>query len=226
MISASTPAGLITDIFLPPGLESAGPLPLKSKTAKMAARELLEEAAAIARPRAGWRLALIDRSEEEPEALNIGEARFDNPLLAENLKDLGRAFPFIATEGPELAMWAEALPARKRAAAFLIRYAALKEAERRLEELLIERFDLKSLGAMSPGVLPEWPLAAQKSIFELLNPLPAVMGVSLSEPSMWMSPSMSSSGLFFETEAGFHNCLLCPLDNCPLRRFERAKRTA
>ena len=36
-----------------------------------------------------------------------------------------------------------------------------------------------------------------------------------------MVPDVSSSGLYFETEAGFHNCRLCPLDTCPLRRYGR-----
>ena len=217
-----TAIGIITDITLPSSLESAGPLPIGSKPIRMAAGELLEEAAAIAKPRAAWRLALISRDDDRPESLTISGVRFNSRLLGDNLKNLGRVFPFLATEGPELAQWAEALPPRKKTAAFLIRYAALKEAERRLEERLIAEFDLKTLGAMSPGVLPEWPLTEQKTLFELLSPLPAAMGVTLAGQSMWMSPDMSSSGLFFETGAGFHNCRLCPLDKCPLRRFERS----
>jgi hypothetical protein len=221
-LSAEQSFWLITDISLPKGLESAGPLPIGSKTAKMAAGELLDEAALVAKPRAAFRLAVINRSPNAPDDLNIGGVRFKSPLLSNNLRELGRAFPFLATEGPELARWAEGLPLKKRTAAFLIRYAALKEAERRVEERLMEVFGIKSLGAMSPGVLPQWPLTAQKSLFELLSPLPAVIGVSLSGQSMWMSPDMSSSGLFFETEVDYHNCRLCPLDKCPMRRYERS----
>ena len=213
--------GLITDIGLPQDLDAAGPLPVGSKTAKLAAGDLFEEAAAIAKPKAAWRLALVSRHGERAETLDIGGVTFRSQLLDQNLQGLGRAFPFLATEGRELAEWAESLPLRKRTAAFIIRYAALKEAERRLEERLAEEFGLDSLSAMSPGVLPQWPLSAQKALFELMGPLPAVLGVSLAGGSMWMSPDMSSSGLYFEAEAGFHNCRLCPLDKCPLRRFER-----
>jgi hypothetical protein len=214
-------SGLITDIALPTGLDLIGPLPITSKTARLAAGELVEEAAAVARPMAAYRLALVNHDGERAGETYIGGRRFDSPLLSTNLADLGRAFPFLATEGPELARWAGGLPPAKRSAAFIIRYAALKEAERRLEERLVAQFELKSLGAMSPGVLPQWPLTAQKTLFELLGPLPRTLGVTLGADSMWMSPDMSSSGLYFETGADFHNCRLCPLDKCPLRRYER-----
>jgi hypothetical protein len=214
--------GMITDIGLPPGLDSAGPLPTGSRTAKLAAGELFAEAAAVAKPKAAWRLALVERPRGRSGHLDIGGVPFRSQLIDDNLQDLGRAFPFLATEGRELAEWAENLPPRKRAAAFLIRYAALKEAERRLEERLTADYDLKALGAMSPGVLPQWPLTGQRTLFDLLAPFPEILGVTLSGRSMWMSPDMTSSGLFFETGAGFHNCRFCPLDKCPLRRYERS----
>jgi hypothetical protein len=213
--------GLITDIDLPRDLESAGPLPTSSKPARRVAGELFDEASRVARPRAGWRLALISRSREEPDALSIGGMAFKSSFLEANLQGLDRVFPFIATEGQELASWAESLPPVKKAAAFIIRYAALKEAERRLEEALLAEFGLEALGALCPGVLPQWPLEAQKSVFGLLGLLPDAMGVSLGERSMWMSPGMTSAGLYFETETDYHNCKLCPQDECPLRRFER-----
>jgi hypothetical protein len=215
--------GLITDIRLPRVLDSGGPLPMDSQTARLAAGELLAEASAIARPRAAWRLALIRRPPRTPDRLEIGGVAFDSPLLLGNLQGLGRVFPFLATEGRELADWAEALPPRRRTAAFIIRYVALKEAERRVESLLAETFGLGSIGAMSPGVLPQWPLTGQRDLFDLLDPLPDALDVSLRPQSLWMTPDMSSSGLYFETGAGFHNCRLCPLDNCPLRRFERSR---
>jgi hypothetical protein len=214
--------GMITDIKLPPGLDGAGPLPVGSRTAKLAAGELLVEASAVAKPKAAWRLALVEPSKGPSGRLEVGGAPFRSQLIDDNLKGLGRAFPFLATEGRELAEWAERLPTRLRAAAFLIRYAALKEAERRLEERLAAEYGLTAIGAMSPGVLPQWPLAGQKALFDLLAPFPELLGVTLSPRSMWMSPDMTSSGLFFETGAGFHNCRLCPLDKCPLRRFERS----
>ncbi|MDR2301548.1 MAG: hypothetical protein LBF38_05870 [Deltaproteobacteria bacterium] len=214
---------IIEDIELPTNFESfGGPFPYDSKHVRRVAGSLLGDAMAIAKPKAAFRVSVIA---VEDLGLNrkieIGPVVLTDQVLTDNLKDLGRVFPFLATEGPELAKWAQTLSPRDKTAAFVIRYIALKEAERRLEERLTELYGLSRLGAMSPGVLPAWPLQGQRNLFELLDPLPTQLGVSLKGETFWMIPDVSSSGLYFETEAGFHNCRLCPLDTCPLRRFGR-----
>jgi hypothetical protein len=215
--------GIIDDIDLHSSLNRLdGPLPYDSKHLRRVAGSLFAEAIAIARPKAAYKLSLVRVNDNGPnKKIEIGPVILEDKVLTDNLKGLGRVFPFLATEGPELAEWASALGNRERTAAFVIRYLALKEAERRLEERLTELYDLTSLGAMSPGVLPSWSLAGQKELFDLLAPLPLDLGVTLNGDSFWMSPDVSSSGLYFETEVGFHNCRLCPLDTCPLRRFSR-----
>ncbi|MDR1658661.1 MAG: hypothetical protein LBT47_14160 [Deltaproteobacteria bacterium] len=213
--------GLLSDIEVSPRLDSLGPLPIGSTTIRAAAEELLLEAALVAKPKAAWKLAHVERISDKTGTVRIGNIVFKSTLLSKNLNGLGRVFPFLATEGGELAAWAESLPLKKKTAGFLVRYAVLKEAERRTEDFLTANFGLKTIGAMCPGVLPDWPLTGQKQLFELLSPLPEALGVALKLPAMWMSPDMSSSGLYFETEAQFHNCRLCPLDRCSMRRFER-----
>jgi hypothetical protein len=140
---------------------------------KNEANLLLELAIKIARPKAAWSLAPIrDLSLEFPHTVELGAIRFQSELLTKNLSGLGRSFAFIATEGLELASWAGSLPPAKKPAAFLIRYLSLKQAEKKVEENLKELFGPLSLGAMSPGVLPQWPISAQEPFFELLKPLP------------------------------------------------------
>jgi hypothetical protein len=211
----------LLEVPLPDDLEQLdGPLPLDSGPLRRQAAEILKEASAVARPKAAWRLSLLGGSAAS-EVVTIDSVAFRSPLLAQNLAGLGRVFPFLATEGLELGDWAADLPPNRKPAAFIIRYMALKAAENRLEAELKRLFALKSFGAMSPGVLPDWPLSGQGQLFELLGWQAEALGVSLRRDVFWMSPEMSSSGLYFETEAGFHNCRLCPLDRCPLRRFER-----
>jgi hypothetical protein len=214
----------ISDISLPDCLERVdGPIPYDSRHLRRLAGGLLNEAMSVARPRAAFKLTLVEFTEDGSEAM-VGPLSFKSSVFTDNLRGLGRAFPFLATEGPELAEWAASLAPRDRTAAFIIRYLALKEAERRLEERLCEMYDLTNLGALSPGVLPGWPLTGQRNLFELLSPIPENLQVTLRGDSFWMAPDVSSSGIYFETEAGFHNCKLCPLDRCPLRRFEREGR--
>jgi hypothetical protein len=218
--------GLISDIEIPDSLERLdGPIPYDSRQLRRVAGGLLSEAASVARPKAAWRLSLIHFDLPDiPVQVRIGPIVLKSQDLIGNLIGLGRVFPFLATEGPELAQWAAALAPRDRTAAFIIRYLALKEAERRLEEKLTDLYGLSRLGAICPGVLPSWPLTGQRELFKLLDPIPGDLGVSLRGDSCWMTPDVSSSGFYFETEGGFHNCKLCPLDRCPLRRFERDER--
>ncbi|MDR0354385.1 MAG: hypothetical protein LBJ64_01420 [Deltaproteobacteria bacterium] len=222
-IICGTSSGIIDDITLPRRLESiGGPIPFDVKHLRRLADGLLNEAAAIAKPVAFWQVALLEiEGDGDRISAKIGPIVLTNPVLTKNLAGLGRAFPYLATEGKELAQWAEKLPAKHKTAAFIIRYLALKEAERRLEEKLKELFGIPELGAMSPGVLPAWPLTGQKDLFKLLGPAPKQLGVTLQGESCWMSPDVSSSGLYFESQEGFHNCRLCPLERCSLRRFER-----
>jgi hypothetical protein len=218
-----TEIGVIEDIDLPASLDRLdSPIPYDSKHIRKIAGSLLNEAMAIANPKAAYRLSLIRTdSQAEREKVEIGPVVLKNRALTKNLKGLHRVFPYLATEGPELAEWASALPPRERMAAFVIRFLALKEAERRLEERLTDLFGLAQLGAFSPGTLPAWPLSGQKELFELLSPLPQRLGVTLKGDSFWMFPDVSSSGIYFETKTGYHNCRLCPLETCPLRRYRR-----
>ena len=214
---------IIDDIDLPTNFEAfGGPFHYDTKHVRRVAGSLLGEAMAIAKPRAAFKLSLIQVEElGQGHRVQIGPITLESQVLTDNLKDLGRVFPFLCTEGPELAAWASSLSPRDKTAAFVVRYMALKEAERRLEARLTELYGLSNLGAMSHGVLPAWSLTGQKDLFQLLSPLPSQLGVNLKGESFWMNPDISSSGLYFETEVGFHNCRLCPLDTCPLRRFGR-----
>jgi hypothetical protein len=215
--------GIIDDIDLSASFgRFDGPLPYDSRHLRKLAGSLLNEALDVARPKAAYRVSQIQVEEcDELDRVEIGPVVLEDRILTKNLKGLGRVFPFLCTEGPELADWSSTLNPRDKMAVFIIRYLALKEAERRLEERLTSLFDLNSLSAMSPGVLTAWPISGQKELFELLRPLPESLKVSLKGESFWMSPDVSSSGLYFESAIGFHNCRLCPLDTCPLRRFNR-----
>ena len=135
---------IIDDIELPTNFETfGGPFPYDSKHVRRVAGTLLGEAMAVAKPKAAFRLSLIQVEDLcfSPR-VEIGPVVLDNQVLTDNLKDLGRVFPFLATEGPELAEWAASLSPRDKTAAFVLRYMALKEAERRLEARLTELYGL------------------------------------------------------------------------------------
>jgi hypothetical protein len=71
---------------------------------------------------------------------------------------------------------------------------------------------------MSPGRLEDWPLRAQKPLFEILGDPGGEIGVRLM-PSLWMLPNKSVSGVRFPTEKSFESCELCPREDCPGRKM-------
>ena len=68
---------------------------------------LAEEAARVARPKAVARLCGLTILDEEK--VQVGEVTFSSPLLRQKMYGLGRAFPYLASEGTELADWSLSL---------------------------------------------------------------------------------------------------------------------
>lgn len=155
---------------------------------------LAEEAVRVARPKAVARLCGLTILDEEN--VQVGEVTFSSPLLRQKMYGLGRAFPYLASEGTEL---------------------AVQQAENLLERTLLERYGIAQVSAMNPGSLKVWSLEEQVPLFELLAPLPEKLGVTLL-PSLMMRPEYSVSGVFFQTDSKFYNCQLCPKKECPNRR--------
>ena len=58
---------------------------------------LAEEAARVARPKAVARLCGLTILDEEK--VQVGEVTFSSPLLRQKMDGLGRAFPYLASEG-------------------------------------------------------------------------------------------------------------------------------
>jgi len=181
-------------------------------------RHMSLEAVKAARPVALFKMCPVEARDEENVA--IGGVLFTSALLRKNLEGLGRVFPYIATEGPELAAWGGSLSKADQILAKSVRYAVLRQAANYMEQYILDRFDLSQISAMNPGSLPrEWPLAQQAPLFKVLAPLPEKAGVSLL-PNNMMAPELSMSGIFFQTEVKYHNCRLCPMPGCPIRRAE------
>jgi hypothetical protein len=180
-------------------------------------RRLAEEAERIARPKALYLPAYIDLRGED--FVEIGGTAFHSRVLAVNLKNSHRTFPYIATCGIELHRWAESIPDMiQRYWADMLMLMALAAARQALVDHLDERFRLGKTATMSPGSLEDWPISQQRVLFGLLD-RHGEIEVSLT-PSMLMVPFKSVSGIRFPTESNFESCQLCPREDCPGRRAE------
>jgi hypothetical protein len=177
---------------------------------------LLEEAIPIARPRALYVLAYID--ERGNDWVKINGQVFSSRVLAVNLAQAHRVFPYLATCGPELEEWAAGHDDMlHRFWAEAIKERALFCAIRAVAEHIEVRYRPGPTARMNPGSLADWPLEQQAVFFTLLAGRQDSIGVRLTE-SMLMVPSKSVSGIHFPTEVAFENCELCPREGCPGRR--------
>lgn len=177
---------------------------------------LVEEAKAIARPRAMYRVAYVDSRDES--SVVIGGARFQSRVLRVNLDDVHRVFPFAVTCGGELHEWMMGKDdLLVRYYADVISERALRRASATLKAHLVRRYALGRTSTMSPGSLEDWPIQEQRPLFDLLGDPEETIGVGLTD-SMLMIPSKSVSGIRFSVEKTFESCQLCQRERCPSRK--------
>jgi hypothetical protein len=177
---------------------------------------LVQEAEALARPRALFGVAYVDSRSEGSVVLD--GMQFDSRVLRVNLENTHRVFPFLATCGSELHEWAASQDdVLQRYYADEIAEAALRQALAALRQHLDEKYQLGRTSTMSPGSLSDWPIQAQRPLFALLGDSEALLGVRLTN-SLLMVPSKSVSGIRFPTEHTFASCQLCQRGNCPSRQ--------
>ena len=179
-------------------------------------REVYEDCLKIARPKGVFTECPV--SQEGRETI-VGSRRFDSRVLSMNFKGLSRVFPYVISCGRELYDFARATDDP------LCRYwidgiseAALRAVGARLRKAVQETYGLGHINSVNPGSLRDFPLSCQRPLFDLLGDGPDEIGLELT-PTFLMLPYKSGSGIYFESEARYENCMLCPRIDCPGRRM-------
>jgi hypothetical protein len=179
-------------------------------------RGLTEEARSIARPKAGYRVSQID--EKGVDDVVIDGIWIRSRVLRQNLDQVQRVFPFLATCGWEIEDWAGSRQDDlRRVWAKRISELALRSAVRALVDHIQTHFHTGPTAKVNPGSTIDWPLLGQKDLFQLLDEVAERIGVILTG-DLWMSPTMSTSGIRYPSEVTFVNCSLCPMESCRLRK--------
>jgi hypothetical protein len=178
--------------------------------------KLVDEAVAVARPRALYKLAFIEAKGDE--TITAEGFTFTSRVLRVNLDKLHRFFVFVGTAGRELEAWSDSKQdVLAHFYADAINEAVLHAAMTTFVAQLTERFQLAPTAAMNPGSLTDWPLREQRPLFALLGDVRSAIGVELTG-SLLMVPRKSVSGILFVAEETFASCQLCPRQDCPNRR--------
>ena len=178
--------------------------------------ELLGEGIKVARPRAIVSIAGID--EHLKDGVVLEGIRIESKVMAVNLSEVHRVFPYIVTAGRELYDWTQSKDdLLDKYFADQISQNALHIAEEFLLSHLKETFQMGRTSSLNPGSLKDWPITGQVALFRLLgNPLQTI-GVELMA-SMLMIPNQTVSGIRYGSESDFSSCELCPREKCSHRR--------
>jgi hypothetical protein len=179
---------------------------------------LLERVLAAARPKAAYKVCYIGA--RSADSVQIEGQVFRSEVLAKNLEEVERVFPYVATCGTELE------PLEDDCAELFTRYCldvlkelALGAARAHLLEHLRATCGAVGLSSMNPGSGDArlWPLWQQRPLFALMGNVEQAIGVRLT-PSLLMQPNKSVSGILFPSEQHFESCQLCSREDCPRRR--------
>ncbi len=154
----------------------------------------------------------------ENDDVQIGDQLFHSRILHVNMQGVTKAYAYVATCGRELfdyalssgdplyRFWIDSISEH------LLREIGLSAHRRLLEIAGADR-----LFAMNPGSLPDWPIAQQRPLFDLIENVYEKIGVELKDTFL-MLPIKSNSGLYYASDSEFVNCAYCARGRCPNRR--------
>ncbi|MBU2551441.1 MAG: vitamin B12 dependent methionine synthase [Proteobacteria bacterium] len=179
---------------------------------------LIEDVLAAAHPKVMFKTCFVDRLDSDQVV--IDGVRFTSRVLAKNLENAERVFPYVATCGVEL----DALtpPPNDIMKTFILdslKELVLFQAHAHLDRHLSEHLAVYQKAHMNPGSLSDWPIDQQPVLFSLLGDVEARIGVRLTESHL-MTPIKSVAGIYFPTALDFKSCMLCPRHDCPRRQAE------
>jgi hypothetical protein len=193
-----------------------------SAPSSKATADLIEAAAAAARPKVMYKVCYLD--EHADDGVELEGIHFTSRVLSTNLSEVERVFPYIVTCGTELDTISTS-PNDMFAGYLLdgLKEMALRQGIEHFKKHLADTYglDTEKMSTMNPGSGNRnvWPIREQRQLFQLLGDVEDSIGVRLTD-SFLMIPNKTVSGILFPTEVPFYSCQLCTREACPRRRAE------
>lgn len=178
---------------------------------------LVATARNVAAPKVLYAETFIEARGEDTVCIN--GITFTSRMLATNLANVERVFPYVATCGHEM----DDVPLAK--GDFLQEYwwdaikaVVLGSAIHFFRDQLRQKYLLEKTSDMKPGSgdADVWPIQQQQDLFALLGDVQGLIGVALT-PSFLMKPNKSVSGIVFPTEKNYQGCQVCRREDCTSR---------
>ena len=181
--------------------------------------ELFHKAVLVARPKALYKECYIETKGDR--TIIIEGQTLTSIVLRENIGEVQRVFPYVATCGVELdqieidaddflqQFWLDAIKAE-----------VLDISRNYLKEYIHNQDPNLKTTSMSPGSgdVQVWPIEEQRPLFTILGDVEKAIGVTLTD-SLLMQPNKSLSGIRYPSEIDFRTCQLCHKENCPTRQL-------
>jgi hypothetical protein len=180
------------------------------------ARELIDKATSVARPKAIYMVSQAHRVERD--TVEVDDVRFSSRVLNKLIDTPKTVYPLITTIGPELDELT-ALPRDmwRNLCLDTIKTIVLISGIEYLSGYLKDKYSLESTAYMNPGEIDDFPISQQVPLFSLFDGAEKQIGVSLTKGGA-MKPIKSRSGIMFPDDTGFLSCRLCTQPRCPGRR--------
>lgn len=177
-------------------------------------KALVEQASALARPKAVYKKAVLEASGDN--YVVIDGVKLNSRVVRVNLQGVSEFFPAIVTCGKELADWANSFnDMLLNFWANALSEKAMRLAKEALDVHLKENYQIDSIAQMNPGSVVDWSILEQPKLFEIIGNVQELIGVELTSSSLIL-PMKSVSGIWFPNDK-YENCMLCP-KNCPNRK--------
>lgn len=179
---------------------------------------MIQDAEQIGKPKAIYTLSSVNSMAEE--CVTVDGVKLSSRVMQVNFADINRVFPYVVTCGRELHEWAANIEGMlEQYWADIIMEQALSVALKYFHNHMQKEYRLGKYKAMNPGSLEDWPISQQRELFQILGNVRETIGVELTN-SCLMIPVKSTSGILFQTESNYENCLLCLREDCPNRRVK------
>ena len=174
---------------------------------------LIDSIEPVMKPKAVYSEGRVEH--RDPDRVAADGHVFSSRVLAKNLANQERCYPYVVTVGRELDE-VELPKDQSLMLLDLVKNIVVEKAYRYTKALIAERHGVGHVSGMSPGHL-DWQLEQQKVLFDLIGPGIQGIGVTLTGAYM-MVPVKTVSGVLFTSETGFISCRVCAQPRCMGRK--------
>ncbi|KNZ41736.1 hypothetical protein [Acetobacterium bakii] len=150
----------------------------------------------------------------------IGGYSYKSKILSHLLKDNQRVFLYLLTMGE----MPSDITQIEKYFVHSLKLPVMISAMQNLKKMVQIEHHLEKIGMVNPGLIPDWPIQANQTIFETFGNATKGIGVQMTE-ACTMRPLYSSSGILFDDLKHYCECETCTIDAC-VGREARFCRTA